>query len=154
MKFAFLGVGALSTPMIRNFADAGHDVIVWNRTIDKAEKLASDKIVVAPSPAEACKDVDVMMSCVSDDDALHAIFGDAAVFGSLGEGGTHVSMSTCSPAMSSKLAELAKPKGVTHLTCPVLGRPDFVERKAHRYLCSGDRAAFDRIAPVLDDVSD
>ena len=160
MKICYLGVGALSTPMIRNLLAAGHEVVVWNRTRAKAEGLVGDGAVVAETAVEGVAAVSgggVVVSCLANDEALEAVLGEGAVFETLGaggRGGLHVSMSTCSPTMMRRLDAVAREHGVTHLTCPVLGRPDFVERRAHRYACSGPREAFERIEPVLNDVSE
>lgn len=151
MKLSYLGVGALSTPMIRNLAAAGHDLTVWNRTRAKADAL--DGVAVADSAAEAAASP-VVISCLANDVALDAVFGDGTVFAAMPADAIHVAMSTCSPEMTTRLAKLAGEHGVTHLTAAVLGRPDFVERSAHRYLCSGPEAAMQTVRPVLDDVSE
>ena len=154
MKLAFLGVGALSRPMLENLLADGHEITVWNRTRSKADPLAEAGATVVDTAAEAVEPGGVVMTCLSNDAALNAVLGDGAVFDALGSGGLHVSMSTCSPEMSQTLADAIAEHGGEHLTCPVLGRPDFVEKRSHRYLLSGSEKAIDRVRPALEGISD
>ena len=153
MQFGYLGVGALSTPMIRNFLSDGHSIKIWNRTRSRAEAIEHDAATVVDEAAGAAEPGGVVVSCLSNDAALSAVFDDGSVFESLGEGGVHVSMSTCSPQMTTHLSEKIAEHGGIHLTCPVLGRPDFVERRAQRFCISGDESAYERFKPVLEPAS-
>ena len=153
MQFGFLGVGALSTPMIRHFLADGHGVTVWNRTRSKADPLAEHGAKVVDDPADAAEPGGVVMSCLANDAALRAVFSGGAVHEKLGDGGVHVGMSTCSPGVTDELATAIGKAGGTYVACPVLGRPDFVEKRGHRYLLSGDADARARVKPVLERVS-
>src|SRR5687768_7047843 len=57
-KVAFLGLGIMGRPMAANLARAGFEVIAWNRTREKAERLAEgeDRVSVADSPAAAARE--------------------------------------------------------------------------------------------------
>lgn len=154
MKFSFLGVGALSTPMIENFLADGHDLTVWNRSDQKSQPLAAKGATVVQDAIDAIEPGGVVMSCLANDQALDEVFGDGLLFEKLGNGGIHVSMSTCSPTMSERLADNLKQHGGQHLSCPVLGRPDFVEQRMHRYAISGNAAAIERVRATLAGVSD
>ncbi len=153
MEFGFLGVGALSRPMLHNFLADGHQVTVWNRTRSAAASLADAGATVVDSPDEAVRPGGVLMSCLADDDALRAVFGDGTLFDKLGDGGVHVSMSTCSPVITDELCDRLEERGGQHVTCPVFGRPDFVERRGHRFGVSGDADAIARVKDALAGVS-
>ena len=153
MQFGFLGVGALSHPMLQNFLADGHEVTVWNRTRSAADDLAGAGATVVDHAAEAVTPGGVLMSCLADDDALRDVFGDRELFKKLGNGGVHVSMSTCSPVITDELCDRLEEVGGQHVTCPVLGRPDFVARRAHRFAVSGDPAAIARVQGALAGVS-
>ncbi|NUT41284.1 MAG: NAD(P)-binding domain-containing protein, partial [Thermoactinospora sp.] len=69
---AVLGTGLMGAPMARNLLRAGLSVTVWNRTREKAEPLAADGAVVAGSPAEAVEGAGVIVTMLSDGDAVLA----------------------------------------------------------------------------------
>src|SRR6185312_10857153 len=72
-----LGTGIMGAAMARNLIKAGHTVRVWNRSADKAEPLADDGAVVAPSPAEAVRDADVVLSMLYDGAAVRDVMREA-----------------------------------------------------------------------------
>lgn len=154
MKFGYIGVGALSTPMLENMLDDGHDITVWNRTRSAGEPLAGKGASVVDHAIQTADSGGIVVSCLSDDHALSAVFGDGEIFRALGEGGVHVSMSTCSPQITRRLSDAISAVGGHHLSCPVMGRPDFVARRGHRYCVSGDPAVFERFKPVLESISE
>ena len=69
MRIGILGLGSMGQPMARRLAQAGFSVIGFNRTRSRAEALSSDGVHVADTPGEAC-DVDLLITMVSDDDAI------------------------------------------------------------------------------------
>ena len=70
---AVIGLGAMGGRFARRFLDAGHEVIVWNRTPAKAEELVSSGAVAAASPAEAARSAEAVVTVVSDPAALRAV---------------------------------------------------------------------------------
>src|SRR5579862_7036407 len=77
MKIAFIGLGRMGVGMARNLLRAGHSVTLYNRTREKAEALAGDEARVANSPAESCREAEVVMSMLADDVAIEEIvFGN------------------------------------------------------------------------------
>ena len=79
---AFIGLGAMGSRMAGRLVDAGHQVVVCNRTPTKTQQLAGRGAVPAGSPAEAAGRADVVMTMVSDADALRAVTeGPAGVAG-------------------------------------------------------------------------
>ena len=60
MKIAFIGLGRMGMGMARNLLRAGHTVAVYNRSREKAVALAADGARVASSPADACRDAEVV----------------------------------------------------------------------------------------------
>src|SRR5215208_5873835 len=74
MTVAFLGAGGtMGLAMARNLAGAGIDVRAWNRTREKAEPLADDGVAVADTPGEAAGGADVVLTMLSDADAVIAV---------------------------------------------------------------------------------
>lgn len=140
--------------MLRNMLEDGHEITVWNRTKKPAEALADNGAIVVDQAIQTASPGGIVVSCLADDAALSAVFGDGKIFRKLGTDGVHVSMSTCSPEITIQLAKSIVQSGGHPLTCPVLGRPDFVARRGHRHCVSGDQQILDRLKPVLEPISE
>lgn len=69
MKVAFLGIGLMGAPMVRNLLKSGFDVSVWNRSPDKAATLVSDGAVHCTSAANAVTGADIVITMLFDDAA-------------------------------------------------------------------------------------
>jgi 3-hydroxyisobutyrate dehydrogenase-like beta-hydroxyacid dehydrogenase len=70
---AVIGLGAMGGRFARRFLAAGHEVIVWNRTAEKAEELVELGAASAGSPAEAARRAEAVITMVSDPKALRAV---------------------------------------------------------------------------------
>ena len=71
---AFLGIGLMGNHMARNILKAGYSLSAWNRTLSKAEALASDGAQIAQPPAEAVKDADFVITMLSDGPTVRDLF--------------------------------------------------------------------------------
>jgi 3-hydroxyisobutyrate dehydrogenase-like beta-hydroxyacid dehydrogenase len=151
MKVAFIGLGRMGAGMARNLLRAGHTVAVFNRSREKAEALATDGARVAFSPADACRDVEAVMTMVADDHALEGIvFGSEGIAAGLKPGGIHLSHSTISTVLARKLtAEHAQLKQ-GYLSVPVFGRPQAAETKNLLVVAAGPTEYVDRCRPLFD----
>ena len=70
MRVAFLGAGRMGRPMAENLLDAGHDLVVYNRTRSRAEPLADAGAELAASPAEAARGAEALVTMLADDWAV------------------------------------------------------------------------------------
>lgn len=150
MKIGYIGAGLMSTPMIENLLDDGHEVTVWNRTAAKAEALVVHGAKFVAEAAGVCSPHGLIMSCLADDAALEAVFEDGSVLQALGSGGIHLSMSTVSAACAARLAEWHGDLGVAYLAVPICGRPDAVKARRQSFLIAGDARAKTRVAGTLE----
>ncbi|HYK81585.1 MAG TPA: NAD(P)-dependent oxidoreductase [Gemmatimonadales bacterium] len=151
MKTAFIGLGSMGLPIARHLLEAGHQLVVYNRTRSRADQLKRWDPVVADSPAAAARGADVLITMVADDAALEGVMlGDAGALAALPRGAIHVSMSTVSPALSRWLAERHATAGQTLVAAPVFGRPDAAEAQKLWIVAAGPAAALERCRPLLD----
>ena len=75
-KIAFLGLGNMGTPMTTRLLNAGHDVIVWNRSARRTAPLAQAGASVAASLADAATGVEFAITMLATPEALdHVLFG-------------------------------------------------------------------------------
>ena len=81
-RIAVLGTGIMGGPMARNLLRAGHEVTVWNRTIEKAAALEEDGARVAPTPADAVRDAELVLTMLAD---ARAVEGTMIESGALDE---------------------------------------------------------------------
>jgi 3-hydroxyisobutyrate dehydrogenase-like beta-hydroxyacid dehydrogenase len=146
-----VGLGGMGAPMAANLLRAGFAVRVWNRTPEKARPLVEQGAVLAASPADTAAPDGVVITMLSDDQALDEVtLGDGGLLARLGAGGVHLSMSTVSPRTSRRLAALHQERGSRYLASPVFGKPE-VAARAKLWICvSGDGAARARVRPVQE----
>jgi 3-hydroxyisobutyrate dehydrogenase len=143
---AVLGTGTMGAPMARNIADAGMTVRVWNRTPERAEGLGE----VAGSPAEAVEGAHVMLTMLSDGDAVEEVAGPALE--ALADGAVWLQMSTVGIAANERLAKLAEDHGVPFVDAPVSGTKQPAEKGELVVVASGPRDARERVGPIFDAV--
>jgi 3-hydroxyisobutyrate dehydrogenase len=154
-RIAFLGAGLMGQAMIRNFLRAGHQVTVYNRTIDKARQLEEDGAKVAATPREAAAGADLIMSSLINDEASQACWGgaDGALQGEFKPGAFAVEVSTVSLDWVARLDQQARSRGLRFLDCPVAGRPDVAEAGQLKVFAGGSVADVDELRPVLAAIS-
>jgi len=153
MTLAFIGLGKMGAGMARNLLRAGHTVAVYNRSRDKAEALAADGARVADSPADACRDAEVVMTMVADDHALEEIvFGTHGIAGGMKAGCIHLSHSTISTALARKLTDEHRQRKQGYLSVPVFGRPEAAETKKLVAVAAGPNELIERCRPLFDAV--
>jgi 3-hydroxyisobutyrate dehydrogenase-like beta-hydroxyacid dehydrogenase len=148
MRVAIIGTGKMGGAMARRLKSQGNELTLWNRTRDRAEALGAGK--VAYTPAEAAQDAEVVISMLTDADAVRAAY--------LGEGGAaqaakdqvFVEMSTAGPDIAKEIAPRLEAAGAKYVEAPVLGSVGAVEAGTLVVLAAGDEAAIERAHPVLD----
>lgn len=148
MKLAFLGIGQMGHGMAARLLQAGLNVCVYNRTIEKCAPLQALGARVAATPAEAVAEADIVFTMLSDDLALLESMGEDTV-SHMRPDAIHVSMSTISAALAADMAKNHARMGRHYLACPVFGRPDAAAAGLLRLCLSGDEAAKARVGSYL-----
>ncbi|MFD9910448.1 NAD(P)-dependent oxidoreductase [Streptomyces sp. NPDC059063] len=143
-RIAFLGLGHMGTPMARQLLAAGHPLTVWNRTAAKAAPLVDAGARLAPSPADAVRGADVVVTMLAGPDAVRAVAD--AIVPELRDGAHWVEMSTVGPEVVRELGERLKGGGVTLVDAPVMGSTDKAAAGELGLLVGGDA---DGVAHVL-----
>jgi len=149
-KIGFIGLGKMGSPMARNLYQAGHEVIVYNRTPGPAQLLQEQGIQVAQRIEDVVKHKDVVITMLSNDEALEEIvLGEGGVLDYIEAPTRLVDMSTVSPDISITIANRAQEKGVTMLDAPVSGSVNAAESGNLLILVGGERQAFEELADVF-----
>ena len=146
---AVLGLGAMGARFARRFLDAGHEVIVWNRTPEKAEDLVSRGAQPAASPAEAARSAEAVVTVVSDPAALRAVAeGPEGIAAGAGASTTVIEMSTVGPD-AIRMLRSALPPETGLLDAPVLGSLSEAESGTLHLFVGGPEELAERWTPLL-----
>src|SRR5215471_1096937 len=146
---AVVGLGAMGSRIGARLVAAGHEVIVWNKSAGKAERLARLGAIPAASPAEAASRAEVLITMVADPAALRAVTeGPDGVGAGAGASLTVVEMSTVGPAAVARLAS-ALPPATGLLDAPVLGSLAEAESGSLVIFAGGPAQLLERVLPVL-----
>lgn len=154
---AFLGLGVMGSPMAGHLAKAGHNVTVYNRTLEKAEKWletyaddATGELYTAPTPAGAAADADIVFACVgADKDVAEVCVGEEGAFAAMKEGAIFVDHTTASADCARTMAVAAQKAGLSFIDAPVSGGEAGAVNGVLTVMCGGDKAAFEKAEPVM-----
>jgi 3-hydroxyisobutyrate dehydrogenase len=144
-KVAFLGLGVMGYPMAGHLkTKGGHDVTVYNRSSDKAEKwVAQFGGKSAPTPKAAAKGQNFVMCCVGNDNDLRDVtLGADGAFAVMTEGQVFVDHTTASADIARELYSAAKQSGFDFVDAPVSGGQAGAENGALTVMCGGDAGPF------------
>jgi 3-hydroxyisobutyrate dehydrogenase-like beta-hydroxyacid dehydrogenase len=146
----FVGLGSMGGRAVERLLSAGHPVTGWNRSPGRAEALAAKGMRVAATPRELAQDVDVVLSMVTDTNAVEQVASGAdGILAGLGPGKVYADMSTIAADASRGLAERVAETGAAMLDAPVSGSLTTLEAGELAIMVGGDAEAFERIEPVL-----
>lgn len=150
-QIAFLGLGAMGQRMAARLLDAGHRLLVYNRSPGPLAPLVARGAQAAASPREAARGADVVISMVTDDAASRSIWlapEQGAVHG-LGARALAIEASTLRPQQAQDFADAARSVGAAAITAPVVGTLPQAETGALVVLAGGEAEAVDRARPIL-----
>ncbi len=148
----FIGLGAMGYPMAANLLAHGHDVRVYNRTADVAERFCAEhpRATHAASPRDACDGADVGVLIVGNDDSVRAVaLGTDGALAGLAAGTVLIDHTTASATVAEELAAAASAVGVGSLDAPVSGGEAGAINGVLTIMCGGDQETFDAALPVL-----
>ena len=132
----------MGAPIAKNLVRAGHDVVAWNRTREKAERVKG--ATVADSPADAAREADIVLTMLTDgsavEETIHPI--DSLPL--------WIQMSTVGIDATEKLIQMAAQRGATFVDAPVLGTKGPAEKGELLVLASGPQEARANCKPVFD----
>jgi 3-hydroxyisobutyrate dehydrogenase-like beta-hydroxyacid dehydrogenase len=150
-KVAFIGLGVMGYPMAGHLVKAGHAVMVWNRSAEKADKwVAQHKGQKAATPKEASAGAEFVMACVGNDDDLRSVtYGDTGILAGLAKGAVFVDHTTASADVAREIGEKAKVNGQGFIDAPVSGGQAGAENGQLTIMCGGDAPTYEKVKPVI-----
>ena len=115
-KISYLGLGTMGSGMASNLLKAGYELTVWNRSVERNKPFARNGARVADSPANAVRDVDLVMYSLSNDQAVEeVVFGSNGILSGINAGQIAIDMSTVLPATSLREQEAYSKRGADFL---------------------------------------
>jgi 3-hydroxyisobutyrate dehydrogenase-like beta-hydroxyacid dehydrogenase len=145
---AVIGLGAMGSRVARRLLGTGHNVVVWNRSPEKARDLVAAGASTAETPADATRRSEIVITMVSDPAALTAVTEGPDGVAAAADATTVVNMTTVGPAAVHRLAETL-PAETPLLDAPVLGSLPEAESGTLTIFVGGAEADLGRVEPVL-----
>lgn len=148
-----IGLGLMGSALAAALLDAGHPTTVWNRSPEKAKPLADRGAQVAATPADALAASDLVLACVLDYDALHAVLDPLAATGALA-GKSLVNLTSGAPEQAEEMARWAASHGAEYLDGGIMTTPPGVGSPEMMFLYSGSETVFEAHRATLATLGD
>jgi len=152
MNLAFIGLGVMGYPMAGHLAQAGHQLVVFNRTTFKAEQWVEQYGgSLALTPMQAAIGAEIVLACVGNDEDLRQItLGEDGAFEGMSKGSLFIDHTTASANITRELFKQARDQGFSFLDAPVSGGQAGAQNGQLAIMVGGNASDFERAKPVLD----
>jgi 2-hydroxy-3-oxopropionate reductase len=143
MKIAFIGTGLMGYPMASNLLKKKLNLKVFSRTLDKAKPLEKLGAYISNSLGEAVKDTDIIITMLTDDEAVEKVLGDKEFLNNLKPSSTVIDMSSIKPKIAIQFGKILEEKGINFLDAPVSGGTIGAEDGSLAIMVGGEQKTFD-----------
>ncbi len=151
MKAGFIGMGIMGSRMAYNLQTNGHELVIHNRTKAKAEKVIGKGAVWVDSPEEVVRQSDIIITMLSDPDAVYQVaLGDQGFLEGAKAGTLWADCSTVNPSFTKRMAEEASKREVRFIDAPVAGTKGPAEKGELLFFLGGDRSDIEMAQPLFD----
>ena len=149
MKISFIGTGLMGFPMAKNLLKKNLDLKIFSRTLEKSKPLEEFGGKIINSLSEAIIDSDIILTMLTDDDAVEKVLGNSDFLKNLKPSSTVIDMSSIKPKIAIKYGKLLKDNNVNFLDAPVSGGTIGAEQGSLAIMVGGDQKIFDNAIDVL-----
>ena len=147
----FIGLGVMGNAMAGHLLSAGHKVIVYTRTAEKAKNLIEAGAVWMATPSALAKACDIVITMVGyPSDVEEVYFGDSGLIPNAKPGAILVDMTTSRPDLAVRIYDAAKAKGLAALDAPVSGGDIGAKKATLTIMVGGDEDSFAAVKPLFD----
>lgn len=151
MKVAVLGLGTMGAPMAANLIRQGFEVTVYNRSAGKADELVAMGARATQSPQEAALNQEIVLTMVSDDQSIEAVYyGEQGLLNSVREGMIVIDSSTISPSLVKRVTADVEARGGTFLDAPVTGSKPAAIAGTLVFMVGGPQEALHKGMPAFE----
>ena len=154
VRLGFIGIGNMGSRIARRLLEQGYQLIAYNRSREAAEALVAHGARVADSVAILASEADVILSCLTNDEAVKSVYTDPhGVFAYARRDSAIIDMSTVLPATSRELCDLSREVGIKCLDSPISGSTPAAEKGTLTLFCGGDEELFEAAKPIFSSIA-
>jgi 3-hydroxyisobutyrate dehydrogenase-like beta-hydroxyacid dehydrogenase len=151
LSVACMGLGRIGAGIAQSIQRAGHRLIVYNRTPEKAKAFGASGSAIAHSPREAATQADVVLTCLMDDDSVReSLIGSDGILAGMRPGAIHIGTSTVTPKATTEFASMHAGQGSHYLAATFAGHPDHAAAGKLISFVAGPPQIIEHARPVLD----
>ena len=150
---AFIGVGIMGKPMVRNLMKAGFSLHIFARHKEKVEDVIAEGAAFYPSIKECVQGCDAVITMVGfPKDVEEVYYGKNNIFDSAEPGAYLIDCTTSSPSLAVRLHEDGSKKGFHVLDVPVTGGESGAIKGILSMLVGGDKEDYKACMPIFQAV--
>jgi 3-hydroxyisobutyrate dehydrogenase len=154
VKLGFIGLGNMGSRIAQRLLNNGYQVFVYDRDIARADAIAARGGVVAKNILELARNADVILSCLTNDEAVQSVFaGPEGIFAEARPGTIVLEMSTISPESSRSLHRLGANRGIEMLDVAISGSTPAAEQGILTLLAGGNQDVFLAAEPIFQAIA-
>ena len=151
MQIGFIGFGIMGSRMAVNLQKAGHKLIVYNRTKEKAKDLIEKGAEWCDTPAQLAQKVNIVFTMLASPEAVRQVaFGDDGHLDHMHKNALWVDCSTVNPSFSIAMAAEAQKRDIRHVDAPVLGTKKPAQEGQLVFFVGGDKEDVETLKPYLE----
>src|SRR5271154_4002266 len=154
VKLGFIGLGNMGSRIAQRLLDHGYPLVAYDRDIAKAEAVVAKRGFAAKDIPELARAADVILSCLSNDEAVQSVYaGPEGVFAKARPGTIVLEMSTISPESSQELHRLGAQSGIEVLDVAISGSTPAAEQGTVTLLAGGNQDLFRAAEPIFQAIA-
>ncbi len=151
MRIGFIGLGIMGRPMAKHLIDAGHELMVWNRSQPGIDDVVQHGAKAGASPAKVARTSEVVFTMVGDSPDVEAVCLDEdGIASGAAKGLIHIDTTTMSPSVARSIAQRYESQGIELLDAPVSGGEGGAVNATLSIMVGGKREVFDRCLPLFE----
>lgn len=151
VKLGFIGLGNMGSRIAQRLLGHGYKLFVYDKNLANAATIATQGGIVAQNIQELASTVDVVLSCLTNDEAVRSVYTEAeGVFSNAQPGSVAIEMSTISPDTSRELHGLGARRGIEVLDVAISGSTPAAEQGALTLLAGGNGELFRAAQPIFE----
>lgn len=153
-KLGFIGLGFMGSRIAKRLRGSGYPLTVFNRNRNKAVALGFSDAEIAASPVELASNTDIILSCLTDDQAVRGVYlALGGVLDYVRPGTVVIEMSTIAPETSQQLCEAGRERGMKVLDVAISGSTPAAESGAVTLFGGGDRETFESVTSIFSSIA-
>jgi 3-hydroxyisobutyrate dehydrogenase len=154
VTLGFIGLGNMGSRIAQRLLDHGYPLVVYDRDAAKAEAVVAERGFAAKNILELARSADVILSCLTNDEAVQSVYaGPAGVFAEARPGTIVLEMSTISPKSSRELHRLGAKSGIEVLDVAISGSTPAAEQGILTLLAGGNEDLFRAAEPIFQSIA-